>query len=101
MREKIQNTFTCTCDDLDLTKITNIEVYVTQKDFYGEYIPTVISAHKMVVTIPFEDAKNIKRGTAEVQFAFVDENGIPDASQPETVPVNKLLKEAGYDPLQS
>ena len=96
--KKIKNQLKITCTDIDLTEITNIEFYVKQLKFFGCYTPSVLSSTEMTVTIPFEDAKKLKRGEVELQFAFTDRNGIPDASEPTTIPVGKLLKEMGYDP---
>lgn len=101
IREKIQNTFKIACDDIDLTTITGIEFYVKQLKFFGCYTPRVISPSEMIVTIPFEDAKKLHDGSAKLQFAFTDENGVPGASEPITVPVGELLKEMGYDPIYS
>ena len=99
IREKIQNQIKVTCEDVDLTKIADIEFYVKQLSFVGTYTPDVISEHEMVVTIPFEDAMRLMRGKAKLQFAFVDENGVPRASDPIEVDVTELLKGEGYDPV--
>lgn len=98
MREKIQNQLYVSCNDVDLTAIRNIEFYVKQTGFFGCYTPAVMSESEMVVTIPFEDAKRLRKGKANLQFAFVDENGVPDASEVNEVEVDVLLKEVGYDP---
>ena len=99
MREKIQNTLKITCPDLDLTTVSNIEFYVRQVNFFGCYSPTVISPSEMVVVIPFEDAYKLKQGNSEVQFAYTDANGTPQATEVNTVSVGDLLKEKGYDPV--
>ena len=101
MRKKIQNTLKITCDDIDLTTISDIEFYVRQINFFGCYIPSVISANEMVVIIPFEDAKKLRHGEAELQFAYTDADGNPDASDIVSVKVENLLKEVGYDPISS
>ena len=97
MREKIKNTLKITCDDVDLTTVKNIEFYVKQGRFFGCYTPTVISASEMLVTIPFSDARKLKKGTAELQFAFTTAEGTPDASDVIKHEVADLLKEVGYD----
>lgn len=99
MREKIKNTIHITCTGIDLTTVTNIEFYVRQVNFFGCYSPTVISPSDMVVVIPFEDAYKLKQGNANVQFAYTDENGVPQATESNTVSVGELLKEKGYDPI--
>lgn len=99
IREKIRNHIKVTCEDVDLTKVTDIEFYVKQLSFVGTYTPEVISEHEMVVTIPFEDAMRLMQGTAKLQFAFVDENGVPRASDPVETKVEELLRGDGYDPV--
>ena len=101
MREKIKNQLKITCEDIDLTEITNVEFYVKQSAFFGRYTPSVLSSTEMTVTIPFEDAKKMKDGTVRLQFAFVDKNGEPNASDVVEVTVDELLKEGGYNPIQS
>jgi hypothetical protein len=99
MREKIENRLKITCEDVDLTTLINIEFYVRQARFFGCYSPTVISSTEMVVIIPFEDAKKLHSGKVELQFAFTDANGNPDASDSVVCEVGNLLKEVGYDPV--
>lgn len=99
MREKIQNQLKITCEDINLTEITNIEFYVRQFAFFGCYTPSVLSPTEMTVTIPFKDAKKMKDGEVKFQFAFVDKNGLPNASEVVKMTVRDLLKEVGYDPL--
>ena len=100
MREKIKNQLKITCEDIDLTEVTDIEFYVKQFAFFGCYTPSVLSPTEMTVSIPFEDAKKIKNGEAKLQFAFTDKNGIPRASDVVVKSVNELLKEGGYDTIQ-
>lgn len=97
MREKIENLLHIEVSGIDLTTLTNIEFYVKQNSLFRQYTPTVISATEMTVRIPFDDAKCLKQGTANLQFAFVDA-GTPRASEIETVNVDDLLKNAGYAP---
>ena len=97
MREKIKNNLKITCTDIDLNTITHIEFYVKQLKFFGCYTPVIISSNEMVVTIPFEDAKKLKQGEVELQFAFTDSEGNHDASDVVKTKVDDLLKEAGYD----
>lgn len=101
MREKIENKLKVTCEDVDLTTLTNIEFYVrqTQSKFFCCYTPHVISPTEMAVNIPFKDAKRLEQGVVELQFAFTDEEGNPRASDIVTKTVNALLKEVGYDPI--
>lgn len=98
MREKIKNALKITCSGVDLTTVRNIEFYVKQRKFFGCYTPIVVSASEMLVTIPFSDAKKLTKGTAELQFAFTNAEGVPDASDVEKVEVAEFLKEVGYEP---
>ena len=100
MRENIENLLKISCDDVDLREVYDIEFYVRQLRFFGCYIPDVISAHEMTVKIPFADAKKLKGGKVELQFAFTDFNGNPRASDVVTMNVDILLKEVGYDPVR-
>ena len=99
MRKKIKNTLKITCTDIDLTTLKNIEFYVRQLNFFGSYVPFVISANEMAVVIPFEDAKKLRNGNVELQFAFTDADGNHDASEIVNSTVGNLLKEVGYDPV--
>lgn len=96
MREKIENRLKITCEDIDLLAVTGIEFYVRQTRFFGCYEPTVVSSSEMIVVIPFEDAKKLKQGEVELQFAFTDANGNPLASDIVKETVDDLLKEVGY-----
>ena len=99
MREKIQNRLKISVDGIDLTKLRDIEFYVKQTGFFGCYATEVISSTEMLVIVPYKDAMKLRKGNVDLQFAFVNEYGDPDASNVNTVPVEQLLKEAGYDPL--
>lgn len=99
MREKIQNRLKVSVDGIDLTKLRDIEFYVKQTGFFGCYAPEVISSTEMLVIVPYKDAMKLRKGNVELQFAFVNEYGDPDASNVNTILVEQLLKEAGYDPL--
>ena len=97
MREKMENLLHIEVSGVDLTTLTDIEFYIKQGSHFWQYAPTIASATEMVIRIPFDDAKCLKPGTALLQFAFV-ENGIPRASEVETVGVYDLLKNVGYNP---
>lgn len=96
MREKIENRLKITCNDIDLTTLTNIEFYVRQLNFFGCYVPSVISSSEMVVIIPLKDSKKLRKGKVQLQFAFTDATGNPNASDVVEANVKDLLKEVGY-----
>ena len=99
MRERIRNELHIEVDGVDLTTVRNIEFYVRQgKCFFRTYPAFVVSPSEMTVSIPFEDAMQLTSSMASLQFAFVDANGTPRASEPAAEPVGILLKKAGYDP---
>lgn len=99
MRQKIENLLRITCEDIDLTTLTNIEFYIKQHGMFSCYIPTVISPTEMTVKIPKEDAMTWSANNIELQFAFTDADGNPGASDVIAEKVERLLKEAGYDTL--
>ena len=96
MREKIQNQLVIACEGIDLTTVTDIEFYVKQSEFFRLYHPDVVSPSEMVVVIPFADARRLRTGEVKLQFAFIDQNGVPRATDEVTEKVGVLLKEAGY-----
>ena len=99
MRKRIENALQITCEDVDLTKVSQIEFYIRQGKVFLEYAPVVVSEHEMLVEVPFADAMRLTDARVQLQFAFTDENGVPQATEIETRPVGDLLKEAGYDPI--
>ena len=99
MRQKILNNLLIEVDGLDLTSVTNIEFYVRQGVYDWTLPVTVNDASSMLVVFPKEYAMNLcDTEPVELQFAFTDKNGNPDASDPLTISVGRLIKEAGYDP---
>ncbi len=99
MRIRIKNQLLLVCEDIDLTEISNIEFYVKQNGFFGIYTPNVVSDTQMTVEIPYKDAMRLRHGEVRLQFAFVDKNGVPDASDIVIESAKDFLKEAGYDPV--
>ena len=99
MRNRMQNTIRISCNDVDLTTLSNLEVYIKQSDLFLQYVPEVVSASEMVVTVPIEGAMRLKNKPVQMQFAFTYPSGTPGASNVRNVWVGELLKEAGYDPV--
>ena len=99
MKVKMRNNLLVTCEDVDLTTVSNIEFYVRQGQFFRQYAPEVVAAHEMLVVIPFEDAMELSTVGVSLQFAFTDADGNPRATKVELIPAGELLKEAGYDPI--
>lgn len=99
MRKRIKNSLQITCEGVDLTTVSNIEFYLRQDRLFFQYSPEVISPSEMLVEVPFEDAMKLISGQVQMQFAFTDAEGNPQATEIETAAVGDLLKEAGYAPI--
>lgn len=99
MRERIKNSLHVEVEGIDLTSVSDIKFFVRQRaEFYEKYSVEVLSSTEMLVFIPFEDAMRLNAGSAQLQFAFVDENGTPRASEVCVEDVGRLLAEEGYNP---
>ena len=95
MRRRIANTLQITVTGVDLTEAENIEFYVKTRGCFFQYTPTVTDATHMTVTVPFEDAMKLDYETVKLQFAFT--LGVEHlASEDIEMPVEDLIKEAGY-----
>lgn len=98
MRQRIENYLSVAVDGVDLTTITDPVFWVKQPGVFLEYIPEIADSGNMLVRIPKEDAMNLCPSDVDVQFAFTTQDGRPLASDVVKVPLEKLLKEAGYGP---
>ena len=100
MRRRIQNNLSLTCDDVDFHTVRELQFYMRQGEIFEEYVPEVISAHQLLVTIPQADVMTLDIDEpVKLQIAFREADGTPRASEIEYILVEDLLKEAGYDPL--
>lgn len=99
MRQKIENNLHIAVDGADLTGATKAELYLRQgTGKFFQYTPEILSENEILVTIPFEDAAQLSPTTAMLQLAWTDADGNPVSTEPCSVDVGVLLKEAGYDP---
>ena len=98
MKQRMENYLKISCHDVDLQKVSHLEFYLRQGDFFRQYSPVVINEHEMTVKIPYADAMQLDASHVRLQFAFVDENGASRASEVQSLSAGVLLKEAGYDP---
>ena len=101
LRQKIRNTVYIDADGVDLTTLTDVEVYVKQartRAVFLQYVPVIVDAKTMYFEIPKSDADRLVPGEVLLQFAFRYSDGTPDASDIYHGTVAELLKEAGYDP---
>ena len=96
MRQRIENQLIVTVDGTDLTQVSSPVFWIRQNYLLLEYVPEVIDSRTMRVTIPVSDTVRLHTGPAEVQFAFTDADGVPDASDVVRLSVDGLLKETGY-----
>lgn len=99
MRQRMKNYLHIAVGGVDLTTASNIEFYIKQGGLFLQYTPEVVSSGEMLVEIPYDDAMKLASGEVRVQFALTDENGTPRATDPKAIPVDVLLKEAGYAPI--
>lgn len=100
MFQKMLNYVTINIPELDLTTVTDIEVTFKQRGtgteltYSGDDIE-LIDEHSLTVKMPKDDAMLLNRTTISGQVMF-KENGIPNATQVFTAPVDELLKGDGY-----
>lgn len=99
MRQRIENYLSVTVDGVDLTTVTDIVFWIKQSYVFLEYVPEVADSSTMLVHIPQEDAMRLSASKVEMQFAFTGQDGRPFASDIVQMGVERLLKEAGYDPV--
>lgn len=98
MRQRIENYLSVAVEGVDLTTVTDPVFWVKQADVFLEYVPEIADSGNMLVRIPREDAMKLWPSDVDVQFAFTNQDGRPLASDVVKIPVEKLLKEAGYGP---
>lgn len=103
MRQKIENRLQLTVEGADLTGATNLQLYIRQGvDLFFQLTPEVVDVSEsdttLLVVVPFEIAKQLRRSGCLLQLAYTDADGNPLATDVARVEVEELLKEAGYDP---
>lgn len=103
MRQKIENRLQLAVEGADLTGATNLQLYIRQGvDLFFQLTPEVVDVSEsdttLLVVVPFEIAKQLRRSGCLLQLAYTDADGNPLATDVARVEVEELLKEAGYDP---
>ena len=98
MRQRIENYLSVSVEGVDLTTVTDPIFWVKQSGVFLEYVPEIADSGTMLVHIPKEDAMMLWNSDVEMQFAFTTQDGRPLASDVVKIPVEQLLKEAGYGP---
>lgn len=96
MKQCIKNTVSLEVTGVNLHKITDIVVYVSQGKNFWQKTPTVSSATQMYFTLTKDEAMKLIPGKAKIQFAFTDGN-LNNASEVVAVDVGELLDRSGYD----
>ena len=79
-----------------LTGWSDPELYIRQGCRFLQYTPSLVDDSHIAVTVPLEDARQLNSGPGQIQLAYTDANGVPQASEIEDIQVGELLKEAGY-----
>lgn len=106
MIQKIQNRLILTVknrlptgklEELDMTGATDIILSIKQK--FGQYVELTAALvdDKILVTLPYEEAMKLTPSPTEIQLMWTDKDGNPRATKAKSIPVDKLIREAGYD----
>lgn len=96
MIQKVRNLITITCEKIDFTTASAMEVYVEQGLHKFAYPLEATAEHEAQFEMPKRDAMKLAATSVKMQFAATDENGAPVVSDVITVPVMQLLKVDGY-----
>lgn len=96
MRRNIENNLVIEVEGAALTGWSDPELYIRQGCRFLQYTPSLVDDGHIAVTVPLEDARQLNSGPGQIQLAYTDANGVPQASEIEDIQVGELLKEAGY-----
>lgn len=97
MRQRIGNLLRVEVEGGSLEGATDLEFYIKQwGGIFLELTPTVVDDTHIEVEIPYDKAMQLTSTQAKLQLAYTDETGQPCATDTLVVPVEELLKEAGY-----
>jgi len=106
MIQKIENVFSISVRErsptgqtspVDLTGATHILFAIKQR--FGQYIEleAELQEDTLIAKLPYEKAMMLTNSPTEVQLMWTDTNGNKWATKAKPVPVDVLLREAGYD----
>lgn len=100
MIQRMRNNITVNVDGVDLSTVTNIEVFLRQESTGVERLISGASITAgdgvLVFELPKELGMQLEASPIRAQIMFTRENGLPDATSPFNIPVRELMKEAGY-----
>lgn len=101
MIQRMRNVVPIDITDVDLSNVTQIEVYLEQKStntylrFAGEDVE-LVDENTLAISVSKEDAMKLSTATVRGQIAFTRENGLPTATKVFYVSVDELLWRDGY-----
>lgn len=106
MIQKIQNKLVLTVknrlptgklEEIDMTGATDIILSIKQK--FGQYVELTadLVEGKIMATLPYKEAMKLTPSPTEIQLMWTDKDGNPRATKAKPIPVDKLIREAGYD----
>lgn len=84
-------------EPIDLSKASNILLVIKQKFGYYIELTAELKEDSIVAVLPYKEAMKLTDSSADLQLMWTDENGNKRATNVKTIPVQELLKEAGYD----
>lgn len=98
MRKGIENILLITVEGAELSGVRKPELYLRQGALFFQYVPQIVDASTMCVTIPKTDAVQLQQERyVQLQAAWTDTDGNPTATEIAAVPVEDFLKAGGYD----
>ena len=96
MRRNIENNLVIEVEGAALTGWSEPELYIRQGCRFLQYTPSLVDDSHISVTVPWEEERQLNTGPGQIQLAYTDANGVPQASEIEDIQVGELLKEAGF-----
>lgn len=101
MIQRMRNVIPIDITGLDITGVTDIEVYLEQRStntylkFSGDDVQ-LVDADTLTINLSKEDAMKFSTATARGQVAYTDSEGNPGATKVFYVPVYELIWRGGY-----
>lgn len=102
MLQRIESNLLLTVKNLDGTpvdfsKASNILFSIRQQ--HGVYLefPALLVEGKLLVKVPYEDAMKLTTSPTKAQLYWTDEYDRKHATTACDIPVEELIREAGYD----
>lgn len=102
MIQKMENVLELEVTDgggpVDFTDAANVLLVLSQKQC-GVYVelPAVWKDGKLICTLSYKDAMRLGASTCEIQLMWTTADGSKRATAVEQIPVDRLIREEGYD----